>query len=116
VTERILGDEVNIAFWPEVAYAYHRLGRRADAERLYRDIVTASQARAIGPGTWAVASIAIGDNEKALEWLGVVADRARNHEIDLGFYAVMNLKMDFTNDPLVKQPRFAEALGRIRGD
>jgi tetratricopeptide (TPR) repeat protein len=115
-SRRVLGDNVNMAFWPEFAYAYHRLGRQDEAERYYRDIERAAATRSIGAGTWAVASLAIGDNDKALEWLQQVADKARNHEIDEGFYAVMNLRMDFTNDPLLREPRFVEVLSRIRGD
>jgi serine/threonine-protein kinase len=115
-TRRLLGDDVNLAFWAEFAYAYHRLGRQDEAERFYRDIERVATTRSIGAGTWAVASLAIGDNQKALDWLRQVADKARKHEIDEGFYAVMNLKMDFTNDPLLKEPEFAEALDRIRGD
>ncbi len=115
-SERILGGDVNIAYWSEFAYAYHRLNRRAEAERFHRDLVALSANLTLGAGTRAMMSIAIGDNEKALEWLGVAAEKVRNHEIDEGFYALMNLRMNFTNDPLLKEPRFAEALSKIRGD
>jgi hypothetical protein len=30
--------------------------------------------------------------------------------------ALMNLKMNFLADPRLEEPRFAEVLGRIRGD
>jgi TolB-like protein/Flp pilus assembly protein TadD len=113
---RILAGEMNMAFWPEFAYAYHRLGRPDEARRFYDDIVRASERRSIGAGTWALASLAIGDEAKALEWLEVVAGKAANHEIDEGVYAALNLKMNFMNDPLINDPRFAEVLGRIRGD
>jgi TolB-like protein/Flp pilus assembly protein TadD len=115
-SRRVLGDQINMAFWPEFAYAYHRLGRQDEAERFYRDIERASANRSIGAGTWALASLAIGDNEKALDWLRQAAEKARNHEIDEGFYAAMNLKMNFTNDPLLNEPQFADVLSRIRGD
>lgn len=115
-TRRVLGDQLNMAFWPEFAYAYHRLGRQADAERFYRDIERASANRSIGAGTWAIAALAMGDEEEALARLREVVEEVRNHQIEEGFYAVMNLAMNFTNDPLLKEPRFAEVLGQIRGD
>lgn len=58
----------------------------------------------------------MGDEAEALARLREVAEEVRNHQIDEGFYAVMNLAMNFTNDPLLKEPRFAEVLSQIRGD
>jgi tetratricopeptide (TPR) repeat protein len=112
----ILGDGVNVAFWAEFAYAYHRLSRPAEAEQFRRDLLALSAERPLGAGTWATMSLALGDNDKALEWLEIAAEKARNHEIDAGFWTVMNLKMNFLNDPLLNEPRFADVLGRIRGD
>ena len=33
-----------------------------------------------------------------------------------GSLSVMNLRMNFLADPRIEEPRFAEVLGRIRGD
>ena len=115
-SRRLVGDEINVAFWSEYAYAYHRLGLQQDAQRLCDDIQRVSAQRSIGAGTWAIVELALGNDDKALEWLRRVADKARNHEIDEGFFAVMNLRMNFTNDPLLEEPRFTEVLDQIRGD
>ena len=34
----------------------------------------------------------------------------------MAYLNLMNLKMNFLDDPLIRTPRFAEVLARIRGD
>lgn len=67
-------------------------------------------------GTRAVACLAAGDPAAALTWLERAADKARRHEPDDGFYALMGLKMNVAKDPTLAQPEFADVLSRIRGD
>ncbi len=112
----MLGDNPPIVFLPEMAYAYRRLGRRDEAERLFARIEAAAKDRDIGTGGWALAYLAIGDEKRALEQLEAAAVKVRNHEPDAGYLSLMNLKMNFLDDPLVTTPRFAEVLARIRGD
>jgi len=38
------------------------------------------------------------------------------HEVEPNCYTVLNLKMNFLNDPLLREPQFAQVLGRIKGD
>ena len=52
---------------------------------------------------------------KALESLEKVAAKARNHEVDQGFFNAMNLKMNTSADPLLEQTQFKEARRRIKG-
>lgn len=60
--------------------------------------------------------IAVGDLDRALVHLESAAEKAIAHEIDDGFYALMNLRMNFTDDPLLREDlRFVEVLARIRG-
>jgi tetratricopeptide (TPR) repeat protein len=115
-TRELLGGEALVAFLPEFMYAYSRLGRMEEVERLYRDLDAVAADRELGAGTFAMASIARGRWDEAIEWLARAAEKARRHEIDDGFYALMNLKMNFTNDPLLEEPRFVEALAAIRGE
>jgi FimV-like protein len=61
------------------------------------------------------AYLAIGDYERALEWLEVVADKAENHIIDEAVLNVLHLKMNYMNDPVLKEPRFVEVFNRIQG-
>ncbi|HET7924136.1 MAG TPA: hypothetical protein VFL30_04515 [Rhodanobacteraceae bacterium] len=114
--QRDLGDNPQVVFMIEMAYAYGRLGRRDDAQRLFARIEERAKTQDIGTGGWAVAYLAVGDEARALEQLGAVAEKVGNHESDAGYLSVMNLRMNFLNDPLVATPRFAEVLARIKGD
>jgi pentatricopeptide repeat protein len=114
--ERLLGDNRSIVFLPELAYAYSRLGRADDARRVFDEIQALGREADLGVGTWPPAYLAIGDEEEALRWLDVAAEKARNHEPDQGQINLMNLRMNFLADPRLEEPRFAEVLSRIRGD
>lgn len=59
---------------------------------------------------------AIGDKAQTLYWLDVLAEKARNHEPDLGMVNAMNLKMNFLADPALETPEMRAALDRLRGD
>jgi adenylate cyclase len=114
--ERVLGENPPIVFLPELGYAYGRIGRADDARRFFTRLEAAGKERDIGTGSWALGYLAIGDEQRALEQLELAATKARNHEPDVAYLNLMNLKMNFLNDPRVTTPRFAEVLGRIRGD
>jgi len=114
--QRNLGDNPPVVFMIEMAYAYGRLGRGDDAQRLFARIEERAKTQDIGAGGWAVAYLAVGDETRALEQLEMAAEKARNHESDSGYLSLMNLRMNFLNDPLVTTPRFAEVLARIKGD
>ena len=114
--ERVLGENPPIVFLPELAYAYGRIGRADDARRFFARIEAAGKERDIGTGSWALGYLAIGDDERALAQLELAATKARNHEPDVAYLNLMNLKMNFLNDPRVTTPRFAEVLARVRGD
>ena len=117
LSERLMGSNRTIVTLPELAHAYGRLGRKDDAERLFNEVKAAAAAGApVGAGTWATVYLAIGDEAKALEWLAVVADEARRHEPDPGFFNAMDLKMNITNSPVLKQPKFVAVLDRVHGD
>ncbi len=115
--EELLGDHPSTVFLPELAYAYSLLGLHGDVDRLYREIMARAKAdKSLGAGTWAQTYLAIGDKEQALKWLNVVADEAKNHVIDEATLNVLHLKMNYMNDPVLREPRFVEVLGRIQGD
>ncbi len=63
-----------------------------------------------------MASLATADEAGAIKWLEMAADKVSRHEIEPSYYTLLNLKMNFTNDPLLKEPRFAQVLSRIKGD
>jgi tetratricopeptide (TPR) repeat protein len=101
---------------PFMAHAYARAGRAADARRLFDRFEHAAAGRDFGAGAWAEAYLAIGEHEKALEWLELAAEKAARHEPDAHFYGLMHLRMNALADPVLDRPEFVAALGRIRGD
>ena len=111
-----LGDNPPVVFLPEMAYAYGRLGRSDDAQRLFALHRSSCQgARHRHRRVDARLSRHRRREECARAARGGGA-KVRKHEADAGYLSLMNLKMNFLADPLVATPRFAEALARIRGD
>ncbi len=115
-TEQLIGKSRSMIFLAELALGYARVGRDADARRLNAEIAAIGARRPIGAGSAAMAAAAVGDYEEMLRWLGVAAAKVRNHEVDEGFIALNNLRMNITADPALEQPRVRAALDRIRGD
>ena len=101
---------------PSMAHAYARAGRAADARRLFDRFEHAAAGRDFGAGAWAEAYLAIGEREKALQWLERAARKAAWHEPDAHFYSLMNLRMNVLADPVLDRPEFAAVLSRMRGD
>jgi Flp pilus assembly protein TadD len=114
--ERQLGANRPIVYLPELAYAYARLGRSGDAQRIFGDFRALADKSDPGAGAWAMAYWAIGDKAQTLHWLDVIAEKARNHEADLGMVNAMNLKMNFLADPALNTPEMQNALSRLTGD
>ena len=116
--ERLAGNNRVVGLLSEWAYAYARAGRPNDATRIVEEIVrAASNGAEPGAGGWAMAYLAVGDEERALEQLEIAADKAAKHEPDEGIYSLYNLKMNVTNDTqTLTKPDFIDVLGRIRGD
>jgi TolB-like protein/tetratricopeptide (TPR) repeat protein len=117
MAEQMAGDSVMFVFLPEWTYIYGRAGRQADAERLFKRFRAAVEKGAQpGTGDWAMVHLGLGDEMQALAWLEKAALRAKNHELEESNLALMNLTMNVTDDPRLKQPEFAAVIGRIRGD
>jgi len=57
-----------------------------------------------------------GDRRRAAEWLEQAAAKAAAHELDEGFFNLMALRANATNDELLRAPEFAGVLARIQGD
>ena len=116
VTEQLVGSSRSMIFLAELALGYARVGRSADARRLYDEIQAIGARRPIGAGSYAMATAAIGDYDALERWLGIAAEKVQKHEVDEGFVALNNLRMNVTADPALEQPRIRAALDRIRGD
>jgi tetratricopeptide (TPR) repeat protein len=115
LTEQLLVDR-QIIYLTDLAYSYGRLGDAENARRLYDEIETIAAEQEIGAGGWALASLAIGDHDEALKWLNIGADKASRHEIDAGMFSLMNLRLNFTADPVLELPDFVDVRNRLSGD
>lgn len=102
---------------PLLAHAYARLGRHADAERLFAAFERSVAAgRRAGAGGWAEAHLAVGNHAEALQWIERGAATIAAHEPDPHFYPLIHLRMNLLGDPVLERPEFAAALGKIVGD
>jgi len=116
VTAQLVGSSRSMIFLAELALGYARVGRGADARRLHDEIHAIGERHPIGAGSYAMAAAAVGDYDEMVRWLDVAAEKARKHEVDEGFIALNNLRMNITADPKLEQPRVRAALDRVRGD
>ena len=117
VAEKLVVGDQTIRFLGPWAYAYSRAGRAGEAARFLRMMEEfQSEGMSAGAGAWAMVFLATGDQARALEWLEIAAERAANHEPDEDSNALVALKANITNDPVLRQPEFVSVLARIRGD
>jgi TolB-like protein len=116
LTERLLGRARSMVFLAELALGFARVGRLEDAHRIDAEIRAAGARRPIGAGTYAMAAAAVGDYEEMVHWLEIAHDKVRAHEVDEGFIAINNLRMNVMADPALEQPRIRAVLDRLRGD
>jgi TolB-like protein len=116
LTEHLIGSSRSMIFLAELALGYARVGRGADARRLYEEIQGTGARHPIGAGSYAMAAAALGDYDEMLRWLAIASEKVQKHEVDEGFIALNNLRMNITADPALEEPRVREALDRIRGD
>jgi hypothetical protein len=64
----------------------------------------------VGSATWALAYLAIGEQERALEWLNTAAE---NRIPDGGFMVLWWLRANAFSDPVLEQPEFVEVRSRL---
>jgi hypothetical protein len=93
------------------------LGRTEDARRLFAEMERREAGGTrFGAGGWAMANLAIGEQRRALEWLETAARKAADHELDEGFFNLMALRANVTNDDVLRQRELAAVLARISGE
>lgn len=105
-----------VALLPELAYCYGRTGNPRAARRLAETVAALAQQRPLGAGTLAMAGLAAGEKADALRQLEHAAAQAANHEPQLGMMNLMNLRMNFLDDPTLEEPAFVDARSRMCGD
>lgn len=117
LAEHMAGDSPAFAFLPEWVYLHGRMQHQKEAERLFHRLESAVLKGAQpGAGDWAMAFLGIGDTERALGWLEEAGRKAKAHEAEESNLALMNLKMNITDDPVLNDPTFARVLRHISGD
>jgi TolB-like protein/Flp pilus assembly protein TadD len=116
LAEQLLGNNRSIISLVDILYGYGRVGRRAEAERLFTEIQAVAANQDIGAGGWALAYLGIGDQARALEQLRLGAERARDKMLDQGFFSLMNIRMNHTEDPVLEQPEFAAVRAQLTGE
>jgi TolB-like protein/DNA-binding winged helix-turn-helix (wHTH) protein/Flp pilus assembly protein TadD len=98
-----------------LAYGYSRIGYATEAMRLFEEIRNVADERSVGAATWALAYLAIGAEEQALEWLDDLLEKIENNEPDAGWFNSMAIKHNVTGDPVLEETQFKERRDRIRG-
>jgi tetratricopeptide (TPR) repeat protein len=117
LSESITAAQRQPIFLPMWAYCYGRLGQRDDARRIVAEMEQRERSGTrFGAGGWAMAHLAVGDERRALESLESAADKAAAHELDEGFFNLMALRANVTNDDVLRQPAFAAVLARVAGE
>jgi len=95
------------------ANIYGAAGQHEDALRLFQRLQEVATQRAVDPGTWASAYLAIGDEERAYEWLNTAVLKAENQEADAAFYNMVFIKLNIIRNPVLERPRFVALRNRI---
>ncbi|HEX5046415.1 MAG TPA: tetratricopeptide repeat protein [Gammaproteobacteria bacterium] len=100
----------------QLALLYGALGRAADARRLSAEVTAGVARERVGAGNWAMALLAVGEEQQALEWLEAAARTAAAHEADASFLNLIQLKTTRSLHPALARPELARVLDRITGD
>jgi len=100
---------------PFRAYSYSRLERRDEAQRVFESVEAAADSEGLDPGAggWAMLHLAVGNDDRALEWLRVAAEKIENQELDAGYYYIVVIRANPLSDPILDQPEFVEVRSRL---
>lgn len=89
-----------------LAHAYSALGKKAEAEKILRDLERKLKETSVSPYTMATIYASLGENDKAFEFL----EKAYSEKsLDISW----SLKSDFLLDNLRPEPRFQNLVGRM---
>jgi tetratricopeptide (TPR) repeat protein len=111
--EELFGPAPTPATVSSVAHAYSRAGRRADASRLFGRLEAQAASGVVGAGSWPLGYLAMGDAERAFEWLTRAVEKIERHEPDEGFFNLMIIKANVGANPILDEPRFRALRDRI---
>ncbi len=98
-----------------LAYAYSQNERPEDARRLFEIFAARSPDRRHQAGHWALAHLAVGNDEAARQALEVVIDKIAKEEPDAGYTTLRLIRTNIYADPVLDQPEFAQLRAQLRG-
>jgi tetratricopeptide (TPR) repeat protein len=111
LAEELDPDFQNNYSFSRAIYAYGRIGRTDDAQRLFerfQDLAN-DETFAVSPAYLVRANLAIGDQEEALRWLNISAETPGRRSSLLYGPIIWNLY----SDPILDQPEFVEVRSRL---
>jgi len=94
-------------------YSYSRIDRSDDVARLVPNVEKLAASGFVGPGTWALTYLALGDIDGAHRWLDTAVEKIDRHEPDAGFLNLMTIKTNPHANPVLDEPRFRALRDRI---
>ena len=115
LTEQLLGEDRTILYALDMAYAYSLNGYREDAGRIIKEILEKSRNKEIGTGGRAILYLAQGDEKAALNSLEAGVENARDKTIDPSLYSLMNIKLNYNNNPVLEKPEFVALRKQLTG-
>ena len=110
IAEHLLRDTLNPVFLAHFVGNYAQLGRQAEAERAMARLEEMAKTRRIPSAAWIHVYAALGDEERALHWLGVAAERPESY---VGFFSLMVAKFNPYGSPVLDLPACREARARL---
>jgi len=110
VTEQLYGGRPRQPFrYGQMALAYAQAGQREDAIRLFSALEERATETEVGDANWALAHIALGEYDRALERL----EAAMETPAAINYTALVMIKNNDWADPELEQPRFKEVLAAL---
>lgn len=108
LAERLYGGHIPSLRLPQLAYAYARIERPDEVMRLFAAFEQRARETPVNEALWALAYLAVGDQETALENLRIAVEDQAPDLVILG-----EIKANPYADPVLDEPRFLELRGRI---
>src|SRR5690606_20235410 len=113
LAEALAGEAMNAATTSSIAHAYSRIGRAADAARLFARLERLGREGVVGAGSWPLGHLAVGDVEQAYAALERAVAKIEEREPDEGFFNLMIIKGNVLQNPVLDEPRFVALRERI---
>ena len=107
--EQFGGGAEQVFRYAQLAKGYSMAGRREDAERMIGILEERAQESPVGDSVWALAHIALGEYDEALERL----EAAMAAPSSANYTTLIEIKANPWRDPVLDEPRFNEVLADL---